>query len=160
MSADPLGVSGGFNFFGFNGLPTVTVDPLGLACPKKECVYVHEDKDGNVIYVGITDDFKRRAGEHRRDAAKTGLKMRQLTDYEDHGIARTIEGKLIRQKIEQAKLDDPAFDSSASVEKQLSQAGLQNKNRGRVEDNYESGVEPDDFTGGDYGKPENITTPP
>lgn len=31
LSGDPLGIDGGSNMFGFDGLPTVEVDPLGLA---------------------------------------------------------------------------------------------------------------------------------
>ena len=32
LSADPLGISGGTNLLGFDGCPTIDVDPLGLAC--------------------------------------------------------------------------------------------------------------------------------
>jgi RHS repeat-associated protein len=31
-SPDPLGIRGGLNLFGFNGRPTIDIDPLGLAC--------------------------------------------------------------------------------------------------------------------------------
>jgi len=34
LSADPLGISGGTNLLGFDGCPTIDVDPLGLACER------------------------------------------------------------------------------------------------------------------------------
>jgi RHS repeat-associated protein len=42
-SPDPLGIRGGLNLLGFDGTPTVDVDPLGLACKKFYSVLSPED---------------------------------------------------------------------------------------------------------------------
>lgn len=73
------------------------------------------------------DDPSRRIGEHARvkDFDEVGV----LTDALSHDDARTLEGGLIRRRLENSGIPNPL-----SIEDQLSDAGLLNKNRGRIED--------------------------
>lgn len=108
-----------------------------------DCVYVHVDAQDNITYIGITNDFHRRAGEHFEDGTKSGVRMLQVTDdytgKDAHDIVRTLEGKLIRQKIKDAKVDE-----TLPVKEQLELADLDNLNRGRIEERFEKGVEIED----------------
>lgn len=69
--------------------------------------------------------------------------MLQVTDdytgKDAHDIVRTLEGKLIRQKIKDAKVDE-----TLPVKEQLELADLDNLNRGRIEERFEKGVEIED----------------
>lgn len=118
------------------GLDGVLVHNAGRYTGKrKEQVYVHLDKDGNVNYIGITDNLKRRAREHARDAEKTGEKMKAITGKLSHDEARTIEAKLIRKRLDEAEARE-LIDGTEPIKEQLEKAGLLNKNRGRIEENW------------------------
>lgn len=161
LSGDPLGIYGGPNLFGFCGLPTLNADPLGLAC--EEVVYVHKDKEGNIVYIGITNDPKRRAAEHRADASKTGETMHVVTGKLSHDDARTIEARMIRDRLQRAE-DAGTITGREDVAVQLQNAGLQNKNRGRDPDNHSTGwtdAEPSSYDDpATVGEPHDIKTPP
>jgi hypothetical protein len=101
-----------------------------LAAKTGERVYAHLDENGNINYYGITEDLKRRAGEHRLDPSKTGETMTPITDALSHDQARTIEGMLIRQRLDEARLKG-LITGREPIEEQLQKAGLLNKNRGR-----------------------------
>ena len=84
ISHDPIGLLGGFNPYGYVGIPTAFVDPLGLVCCPKigdavkvdnvtsgsqavegGGVYQFIDQNGN-LYTGSTNDFSSRTGDHLR----------------------------------------------------------------------------------------------
>ena len=90
----------------------------------KECLYVHEYR-GKIIYIGITKNFKQRAKQHRLDPLKKG-KMRRVSEYNSHDIARTLEAITIRKTLLRADVD-----VTLPILKQLKKAGLKNQNRGR-----------------------------
>ena len=70
--------------------------PIGpLPKNANEYVYLHKDVDGNVNYIGITNDPDRRAGEHLTDPLKTGETMELISGRLTHDQARTIEGMLL-----------------------------------------------------------------
>jgi hypothetical protein len=121
-----------------------------------EVVYTHKTAEGDVNYIGISNDAKRRAGEHRLDPAKTGETMEVQTDPLTHGAARTIEAKLLRERLAQARAEG-IIDGTESIEEQLRKAGLKNKNRGRNPDRWED-IDPDDYIK-DTGEKYDIKTP-
>jgi len=69
--------------------------------------------------------------------------MEVISGPVDHGTARTLEGKLIRQRLDQARLDG-VIDGTEHIEVQLARAGLLNKNRGREKDRWVDDVETED----------------
>jgi predicted GIY-YIG superfamily endonuclease len=99
---------------------------LFVAPKTGESVYVHKDAEGKVNYIGISDDPPRRAGEHRLDPEKTGETMETITDPLTHDQARTIEGKLIRERLREAKAKG-LIDGTEPIEEQLRKADLLNK---------------------------------
>ena len=101
---------------------------------KLERVYVHY-KNGKVVYIGITDNMARRAKEHAADPDKTGETMVPVTDWISHDKARTIEGMLIRERLQDARLKG-LLKEGDSIEEQLKKAGLDNRNRGRISKNW------------------------
>jgi hypothetical protein len=107
-----------------------------------EVVYVHRDARGEINYIGITCDPARRACEHRTDPGKTGETMEVVSDYVDHGVARTLEAKLIRERLFEARANG-VIDGTEPVEEQLRKAGLLNQNRGREPERWVDDVEPD-----------------
>jgi predicted GIY-YIG superfamily endonuclease len=121
----------------FVGNAGLWVHNQSACCPeaKSEHVYVHRDNNGDVNYIGITDDLKRRAAEHRLDVSKTGETMHPMTDALTHGEARTIEAKLIRERLDEARANGE-ITGRESIEVQLQKAGLHNKNRGRDPDRW------------------------
>ena len=148
LESDPLGITGGANLYAYAVNPLSFVDLFGLSCrwcvknnhkgkcPKEheetEIVYVHVDKDGKVVYIGITNDPQRRAQEHAKSVQagdKSGVTMIVVSDKLSHADARNVESLAIR-----ARLDASKVDTSQSIESQLSQAGLDNANRGRTDD--------------------------
>lgn len=149
IQSDPLGIGGGTNVYAYVVNPLVVADVNGLTCPycerhdidptkcpdehkDTEVVYVHVDKDGKVVYIGITNAPERRAGEHARSVAageKSGVTMIVVSGPVSHDDARNIESLAIR-----ARLDASNVDPNASVQKQLAAAGLDNDNRGRTDD--------------------------
>jgi hypothetical protein len=111
----------------------------------KECerVYTHLDEAGEINYIGLTDDLKRRAGEHRLDELKTGQSMRPSTEEVDHDVGRTIEAMMIRRKLAEARARG-LIDGTEPIAEQLQMAGLLNKNRGRDPSRWVN-IDPDDF---------------
>jgi hypothetical protein len=54
-------------------------------------VYELVDADGNTVYVGRTNDFARRQGEHQRDARFGHLRFRQVYATDDYQSQRGLE---------------------------------------------------------------------
>ncbi len=105
---------------------------------KGELVYEHYDPEtGEVIYIGITNDFERRRKEHAKDKGKRGV-MRAVTDKLSHDKARTIEASKIRDRIKQG-LKDGTITEDMSITEQLEGVGLKNLNRGRSKENHSKG---------------------
>lgn len=154
IQSDPLGIGGGANVYAYVVNPLAVADVKGLTCPycerlkidKTECpdehkgtevVYVHVDKDGKVVYIGITNAPARRAGEHASDITDRGVKKDSVTMVVvsgpvSHDDARNIESLAIR-----ARLDASNVNPNDDVAVQLKAAGLSNKNRGRTDDRRE-----------------------
>ena len=127
IQRDPIGLLGGSNVFAYAPNPVGWVDPWGLT--SDELVYRLLQGD-EVVYYGITKrPALERLGEHMNQ--KNGLfdKMQVLAENLSYGEARTIEGALIRNRIND-------LDKFKSVEEQLSNAGLLNKKRGRVPERW------------------------
>ena len=145
ISHDPIGLLGGFNPYGYVFNPTGWIDPFGLT---EEYVYRLVDANGKTVYYGISNDPSRRVGEHakgdpsRKIPAKDFDHMEVLTpDKVSHDTARSIEGAKIREHMDNYReglspREQKAFDGM-SVEEQLAASGLQNKNRGRIEGNWD-----------------------
>jgi predicted GIY-YIG superfamily endonuclease len=106
-------------------------------------VYQHRDADGAINYFGITSDLRSRASKHRNDPEKTGETMEVISEPVDHGTARTLEAKLIRERLQHARLDG-VIDGTEPKREQLEKAGLLNRNRGREEARWVDGVELED----------------
>ncbi len=119
------------------------LDKLKALVPKGERVYQHLDEAGDVNYIGITDDLKRRAGQHRLDKAKSGQSMKPMTDVLTHDQASTIEAMKIRQRLAEARAKG-LIDGTEPVAEQLRKAGLLNNNRGRDPSRWID-IDPDDF---------------
>lgn len=135
ISPDPFELLGGLNEFSYCKNPVNWIDPYGLNECDDEEEYVYQlKKDGKVIYYGITNNPKRRAGEHANGKepntpAKDFDTMEVLTDKLSHNNARNLEAKLIRDRI-----DSEGVNKQQSVKGQLDEAGLLNRNRGRETD--------------------------
>ncbi|NHZ39904.1 RHS repeat-associated core domain-containing protein [Massilia aquatica] len=97
ISQDPIGLDGGANLYAYAPNPSGWMDPLG---------WVHESTPGYFVYelwapggtkpyyVGITDDLKRRAAEHRNSGRMpegSGASMREIASDVTYGKARGIE---------------------------------------------------------------------
>jgi predicted GIY-YIG superfamily endonuclease len=121
-----------------------------------EIVYVHKDDQGIINYIGITDDAARRAREHRMDPEKTGKKMEVITGPLTHDEARTIEAKLIRERLFEFRAKG-IITGKEPIQEQLKKAGLLNKNRGREEKRWIE-IDPADFRK-DTGEQFDIKTP-
>lgn len=121
-------------------------------------VYRHLLPGGNVNYIGITNDPERRAGEHRGNKLKMGKTMKVITEKIPHGKARTIEATLIYERWEAAQVAADNVDdfNRMKIEDSLKEAGLLNKNRGRVKDRWEN-IDIDDYIIED-GREYDITT--
>ncbi|AZA83263.1 type IV secretion protein Rhs [Chryseobacterium lactis] len=135
ISKDPIGLKGGLSHYTYVYDPNNWVDIFGLN--KDELVYQLVNSDGEVVYYGITNRTDReRLLEHLRSENKKGQfsHMEVLAEGLDHGDARSIEGALIRKRMnERLNLMDRM---NLSVEDQLSKAGLLNLNRGRLEERW------------------------
>ncbi|QDU08161.1 polymorphic toxin-type HINT domain-containing protein [Gimesia aquarii] len=127
----------------------------GKNCGVGESVYQHTDDAGNVNYIGITNNLKTRSGAHRLDASKTGTTMKPITNKLTHDQARTIEAKLIRQRLRAARTKG-LINGFEPVAEQLKKAGLLNKNRGRDPSRWID-VDPKDFLK-ELGESFNIRT--
>jgi len=117
--------------------------PEEKAAIVREYVYVHEDDDGGVNYIGITDNPSRRSGEHSRDSEKTGSTMRVISEPVSHDEARTIEGTLIRQRLVEASAEG-LITGTEPIAEQLEKAGLLNRNRGREQSRWVN-IDIDDY---------------
>ncbi len=148
ISQDPIRLLGGDNLYGYVHNPNLYVDILGL-----DYVYQIVDKDGKVVYYGITErDPVVRGNEHVDSGnLKDGERMQVIAKDVNHDQARTIEATKIRESIE-------AAGGTGSVAEQLAATDLRNKNRGRnIEDRpfdpetmggeYELLEEPEDVEG-------------
>ncbi|MDU8925668.1 RHS repeat-associated core domain-containing protein, partial [Pasteurellaceae bacterium LIM206] len=155
ISSDPIGLLGGFNPYGYVFDPTGWVDPLGLT---EEYVYRLVDANGNTVYYGISNDPSRRVGEHVKGDPSRGIvpkdfdHMEVLTGPLTHDQARTLEGGLIRSKIDPLDVDKPVMT-------QLKNAGLLNENRGRVRENWVSQNPLNDLNHLFLDESENINKP-
>jgi hypothetical protein len=69
--------------------------------------------------------------------------MEVITEPQTHGIARTIEAKLIRKRLVDARRDG-LIGGTEPIQEQLSKSGLLNKNRGRDPVRWEN-VDPREF---------------
>ena len=129
INQDPISLIGNFNLYKYCINPINWFDPVGL----DELVYQLLDKDGNVIYYGITERTALERGNEHIDNGKKFAKMEVIAEGLTHDQARSLEGALIRQRLDERVGDYSAFDS---VEDQLRKSGLLNKNRGRVEERW------------------------
>ena len=146
ISRDPIELLGGFNVFAYAPNPVMWIDPWGLA---NESVYRLLDSNGNTIYYGITDRSPSARGNEHINDGKVFSKMEVLAEGLSHDEARTIEGALIRNRINPADLGKP-------VEVQLKNSGLINKNRGRVETRWISDNPLEDLKHLFLDKPKNV----
>ncbi|MFG0286735.1 MAG: polymorphic toxin-type HINT domain-containing protein [Rhodopirellula sp. JB044] len=89
-------------------------------------------KDGVPVYFGLSSDVTRRVKEHAKD--KVFDYMQELTEPLEHGAARTLEGGLIRDKLETMITGSEGY--SGGIAAALEAVGLQNRNRGRVAENW------------------------
>lgn len=106
ISADPLGLAGGFNGFVYAPNAIDWCDPLGLYCGKKGCrntVYVLK-KNGKIVYVGITGRAARTRMQEHAAAGKdfdemtvvaTGLTRRQARNMEGSALKNIQEGDVV-----------------------------------------------------------------
>ena len=122
-----------------------------------EVVYVHRTANGDINYIGITDNPSRRAQEHRVNPEKTGVVMEVITKSISHDNSRTIEARLIRGPLEEA-IADGIITGTEPIAEQLQKAGLLNKNRGRIPERWVEAIDVDDFLIEDGAK-FNIETP-
>ena len=146
ISRDPIGLLGGNNVFQYAPNPVMWIDPWGLV--KDEEIVYQLLKGDEIVYYGITErSALERFNEHLRSDEKKGKfdRMEVIAENLRHDEARTIEGALIRSRMTGNLLDE-------SIEAQLREAGLLNKNRGRVPENWN--VVPEEIR----GKPTAVLT--
>lgn len=133
ISRDPLSGITGSPYAYAGGAPTNLVDPSGLIANPQDCrtnvfalegpacytVYESvDDSTGLVTYVGITNDFERRAGEHRGTR-----EIRPFLDCLTKDEARGIEQHLI---------DRYGFArNGGTLTNQINSIAMTNKNRMR-----------------------------
>lgn len=100
ISPDPVQFRGGLNFYQYAINPTNWIDPYGLICPSNKnrgkgyVVYHIKDKNGKVVYVGITaaDRFDQRQQEHTDSGRLSrGRTMEQAKSVSTYGEARGFE---------------------------------------------------------------------
>jgi len=129
ISQDPIGLkSRETNFYSYVQNSTLSIDPFGLS----ELVYQLVE-NGKVVYYGITERTAlERANEHKR-SGKQFSHMEVIAENLTHDQARSLEGALIRDRLED-RIGD--YADTDSVEEKLRKSGLQNKNRGRVVDRW------------------------
>ncbi|WP_084470761.1 RHS repeat-associated core domain-containing protein [Cellulophaga geojensis] len=151
ISQDPIGLASGEpNFYAYVSDSNSWVDVFGL---NGELVYQLVGKDG-VNYYGITSrDALTRMNEHIANG-KVFDKMEILADNLTHDQARSIEGALIRKRMnERLSLRDRR---NLSIKEQLEKAGLDNKNRGRVKERWLSDNPLDDLSDKMNKKPKKV----
>ena len=96
MNQDPIGLDGGANFYQFASNAQIWLDPLGL---KKYSVYgLYGPEDSKPFYIGITDNIKTRAKQHRKSGRLVGTeRLVELYSDLDYETARGYEEGCIRQ---------------------------------------------------------------
>ena len=96
MNQDPIGLYGGANFYQFATNAQIWLDPLGL---KKYSVYgLYGPEDSKPFYIGITDNIKTRAKQHRKSGRLVGTeRLVELYSDLDYETARGYEEGCIRQ---------------------------------------------------------------
>ena len=153
LSQDPIGLAGGDKLYGYVHDPNSWVDIFGLS----ELVYQLLDSKGNVVYYGITSrTASERLSEHLSDPFKQGkfTKMEVLAEGLSHDQARSIEGALIRKRMdERLTLKDRR---NLSIEEQLKKSDLLNKNRGRVKERWTSDNPLDDMKDKMHKTPQKV----
>ncbi len=92
---DPIGLAGGANLYRYAPNPVSWVDPWGWVAettPGYNVYGLYAPGSSEPYYVGITDDLKRRAGEHR-DSGRLppDAEMRPIARDVTYGEARGIE---------------------------------------------------------------------
>ncbi|WP_415940522.1 RHS repeat-associated core domain-containing protein [Phocaeicola coprocola] len=129
ISSDPIGLAGNNpTLYGYVHDPNIWLDLLGL----DELVYQLLNEQDEVVYYGITSrTAEKRFAEHLANLEKRGkiARIEILAENLTHDEARSIEGALIRRRITQRLTNEQI--RKLSVEEQLKEAGLINKNRGR-----------------------------
>ena len=114
LSQDPIRLLGGTNLYQYAPNPTGWVDPLGLekkAEKKTHSTYVLRNKEGKIVYVGITERaVSTRIGEHRNGNASAGIKKKEFATYEVVGEystrreSRNLESALLNREVENKKM--------------------------------------------------------
>ena len=96
VNQDPIGLDGGANFYQFATNAQIWLDPLGL---KKYSVYgLYGPGDSKPFYIGITDNIKTRAKQHRKSGRLVGTeRLVELYSDLDYETARGYEEGCIRQ---------------------------------------------------------------
>ena len=96
MNQEPIGLFGGDNFYQFATNAQIWLDPLGL---KKYSVYgLYRPGDSKLCYIGITDNIKTRAKQHRKSGRLVGTeRLVELYSDLDYETARGYEEGCIRQ---------------------------------------------------------------
>jgi len=115
----PVGAGNAVQTVEQNSLSTTAQS--GTVSADGEVVYVHRADQGDINYIGITGDTKLRSRQHRVDPEKTGSRMEVVTDPQTHGVARTIEAKLIRRRLDAARAKG-LIDGTEPIQEQLSKA--------------------------------------
>jgi RHS repeat-associated protein len=94
-SQDPIGLSGGMNLYRYVPNPVAWIDPwgwVGETVPGYNVYGLYAPGSDTPYYVGITDDLKRRAGEHMDSGRLTDdAQMKPITEDVTYGEARGIE---------------------------------------------------------------------
>ena len=96
MNQDPIGLWGGENLYQFATNAQIWLDPLGL---KKYSVYgLYRPRDSKPFYIGITDNIKTRAKQHRKSGRLVGTeRLVELYSDLDYETVREYEEGCIRQ---------------------------------------------------------------
>lgn len=96
VNQDPIGLWGGENLYQFATNAQIWLDPLGL---KKYSVYgLYRPGDSKPFYIGITDNIKTRAKQHRKSGRLVGTEcLVELYSDLDYETVREYEEGCIRQ---------------------------------------------------------------
>jgi RHS repeat-associated protein len=105
LCQDPIRLAGGLNPYQYTVNPVNGIDPFGLICHRDTnggegyVIYAIVDRDGNVVYVGITNNFDTRCSQHsepggRLDPNHPDAQHREMVPIdhaETYGQARGFE---------------------------------------------------------------------
>lgn len=103
MNQDPIGLDGGANFYQFATNAQIWLDPLEL---KKYSLYgLYRPGDSKPCYIGITNNIKTRAKQHRKSGRLVGteclvgterlVELYSDLDYETFNILCYRRGKVL-----------------------------------------------------------------